>query len=41
MDPRDTANRDLLIGLLALQNGMVEQDLLVAGSHNHWNRNVR
>jgi len=30
MDPRDAANRDLLIGLLALQNGLVDQDVLVA-----------
>jgi eukaryotic-like serine/threonine-protein kinase len=37
MDPRDTANRDLLIGLLALQNGMVEQDLLVAAFRS-WTR---
>ncbi len=29
MEPRDAANRDLIIGLLALQNGMVELDLLV------------
>ena len=26
---RDAANRDLLIGLLALQNGLVEQDVLI------------
>jgi hypothetical protein len=37
MDPRDAANRDLLIGLLALQNGMVEQDLLVAAFRS-WTR---
>jgi hypothetical protein len=29
MDLRDAANRDLLIGLLALQNGLVEQDVLI------------
>ena len=29
MDHRDAANRDLLIGLLALQNGLVDQDVLV------------
>ena len=29
MDRRDAANRDLLIGLLALQNGLVDQDVLV------------
>ena len=29
MDLRDAANRDLLIGLLALQNGLVDQDVLI------------
>ena len=29
MDNRDDTNRDLLIGLLALQNGLVEQDVLI------------
>ena len=29
MDPRDAVNRDLLIGLLALQTGMVDQDVLI------------
>jgi hypothetical protein len=29
MDRRDAANRDLLIGLLALQNGLVEEDMLI------------
>ena len=35
MEPRDAANRDLLIGLLALQNGMVERDVLV-GAFRSW-----
>jgi eukaryotic-like serine/threonine-protein kinase len=30
MDCRDAANRDLLIGLFALQNGLVDQSVLVA-----------
>jgi hypothetical protein len=30
MSPRDDAPRDLLFGLLALQNGMVTRDQLVA-----------
>ncbi len=29
MDPRDAVNRDLLIGLLALQTGLVDQDGLI------------
>ena len=29
MDPRDATNRDLLLGLLALQNGLVDQDKLI------------
>src|SRR3954468_3431221 len=29
MDQRDGTNRDLLVGLLALQNGLVEQDVLI------------
>jgi eukaryotic-like serine/threonine-protein kinase len=29
MDPREGANRDLLVGLLALQNGLVDQDVLI------------
>jgi hypothetical protein len=29
VDHRDATNRDLLIGLLALQNGLVEQDVLI------------
>ena len=29
MDNRDATNRDLLIGLLALQNGLVDQDVLI------------
>ena len=29
MDQRDATNRDLLFGLLALQNGLVEQDVLI------------
>ena len=37
MDPRDTANRDLLFGLLALQNGLVDQSALVAAFHA-WTR---
>ena len=30
MDRQDAANRDLLIGLLALQNGLIDQYVLVA-----------
>jgi serine/threonine protein kinase len=30
MDPRDAANRDLLLGMLALQTGMIDQGCLVA-----------
>jgi hypothetical protein len=30
MDPRDAANRDLIFGLLALQNARVSRDQLVA-----------
>jgi hypothetical protein len=30
MDRRDAANRDLLIGLFALQNGLVDQSVLGA-----------
>ena len=37
MDPRDAANRDLLFGLLALQNGLVDQDALVA-AFRAWTR---
>ena len=37
MAPRDTANRDMLIGRLALQNGMVEQDVW-AGAYRSWTR---
>ena len=37
MEPRDAANRDLLFGLLALQNGMIDQSLLVAAFHA-WTR---
>ena len=29
MDLRDAVNRDLLIGLLALQNGLIDQDVLI------------
>ena len=29
MDQRDGTNRDLLVGLLALQNGLVDQDVLI------------
>ena len=29
MDNRDATNRDLFVGLLALQNGMVDQDVLI------------
>ena len=37
MDPRDAANRDLIIGLLALQNGMIDQDVLVLAFRS-WTR---
>ncbi len=37
MESRDDANRDLLIGLLALQNGLVEQDALVS-AFRAWTR---
>ena len=37
MDPRDSTNRDLLIGLLALQNGLVDQSALVTAFHA-WTR---
>jgi hypothetical protein len=37
MDRRDAANRDLLIGLLALQNGLVDQSVLVA-AFRAWTR---
>ena len=37
MDPRDAANRDLLFGLLALQNGLIDQDVLVAAFRS-WTR---
>ena len=37
MNPRDAANRDLLIGLLALQNGLIDQDVLVAAFRT-WTR---
>jgi tetratricopeptide (TPR) repeat protein/tRNA A-37 threonylcarbamoyl transferase component Bud32 len=37
MDPRDAANRDLLIGLLALQNGLIDQDVLVT-AFRAWTR---
>jgi eukaryotic-like serine/threonine-protein kinase len=37
MDLRDAANRDLLFGLLALQNGLVEQDVLLA-AFRAWTR---
>ena len=37
MDLRDAANRDLLIGLLALQNGLIEQDVLIT-AFRAWSR---
>jgi tetratricopeptide (TPR) repeat protein/tRNA A-37 threonylcarbamoyl transferase component Bud32 len=37
MDPREATNRDLLIALLALQNGLVDQATLVAAFHA-WTR---
>ncbi len=37
MDRRDAANRDLLIGPLALQNGLVDQSVLVA-AFREWTR---
>jgi eukaryotic-like serine/threonine-protein kinase len=37
MDSRDAANRDLLVGLLALQNGLVDQNVLVAAFRT-WTR---
>ena len=37
MEPRDAANRELIIGMLALQNGMVERDVLV-GAFRSWAR---
>jgi eukaryotic-like serine/threonine-protein kinase len=37
MDRRDAANRDLFIGLLALQNGLVEQDVLIPAFRS-WTR---
>ncbi len=37
MNARDAANRDLLVGLLALQNGLVDQDVLVTAFRT-WTR---
>jgi eukaryotic-like serine/threonine-protein kinase len=37
MDTRDALNRDLLFGLLALQTGMIDQDVLVA-AFRAWTR---
>ena len=37
MDSRDATNRDLLIGLLALQNGLVDQDVLLLAFRS-WTR---
>jgi eukaryotic-like serine/threonine-protein kinase len=37
MNARDAANRDLLTGLLALQNGLVDQDVLVTAFRT-WTR---
>jgi hypothetical protein len=37
MDPREATNRDLLIGLLALQNALIDQATLVAAFHA-WSR---
>jgi serine/threonine-protein kinase len=37
MDQRDATNRDLLVGMLALQNGLVEQDKLILAFRT-WSR---